>query len=494
MDAHVDTGREDAALAAAAGIVAAIAYFTGRLPLSNIDDYNLLVFQRDYPGALRAALGEATAGRFRPVYWALEGALGALTGSTGTVLHVGRLAFQAAGTAFLVLAARRLGAPRWYAVALGAAGAWCDAALDVWTRTGPSEAFAQPFALAAIWLVLRARGAAGLAAAALAGLTASLSKEAYAPFVAAALLAHAVTSAARPGRRALAAVAVLGAAAQFLPSAVAWIGLRQLPGSYLAHVLAGDGLPPLDALALAAARNVLPGAVGALGLAAAAGRLARARPSGWALEDLLPVAVTAATVLVTLVFGYARMRYLLPLSAALLLLGARALPVPRVSATRAVRAAVAAATVLAVAATGARAITFARTFAAMGRGDERFRNGLASVLAARGGAILLWDFTDLERPLGALAHLGEAGRSGRVEIRLCDVPPPGQEELYERMRAPYARPLGRPAPLVVSAPCLGGPGPVSAERACMLLLPGSPDGPAGYHCFEVPEVAAFLER
>ncbi len=488
--------RSDAAVAAAAGSVAALAYFTGRLPFANIDDYNVLPFQRAYLAALGGLPSEAAMGRFRPLYWAFEGTLGALTGSTATFLFVGRLAFLAASVAFLVLAARRLGASLWFAVALGVASAYCGAALDVWASNGPSEAFAQPFAVAAIWLVLRARGAGGIVAAAAAGLAACLSKESYAPFVAAALLAYAMVSLLRKERPGLAWVAAAGAAAQFAPALVAWFGARTLSGSYLSLVVAGGGLSPREALAIAIGRNVFPGIVALAGLAFVAARLWRTRSSEWLLEDLLPLAVAAAMVLVTIVLRYAIPRYFLPVSTALLLLGARAGPLPlRPGRLARVAGAVAAVGVaLAVVAGAARAATFARMMASVHRADERFRSTVASVLAASGAAVIVWEVADVERPVGAITHLRARGNDQPVELRLCNQATPDQQAYFDALVGPYGKPLGRWAPMISSGTCMGERPPSLGERVCLLILPWTPDGPPGYRCNELPELAIVVGR
>jgi hypothetical protein len=487
--------RTEVAVAIATGVLGALAYFTGRLPFSNIDDYNVLPFQRGYLSALATLPGEASAsGRFRPLYWALEGALGALTGPTATILHAGRLAFLAASVALLVLVARRLGAPLWYAIALGVASAWCGAAIDVWTASGPSEAFAQPLAVLAIWLALGARGAGGLAAAAAAGLAACLAKESYAPLVSATLLAHGAWSMLRPERRRLAGAAFVLAAVPFVPALVAWLGARRIPGSYLWLAVGGAGLTFGEMIEIALGRNVFPGLVALAGLAAAVARLARTRRSEWPLEDLLPLAATAAMGVVTIALRYAIPRYFLPLSTALLLLGARALPLRPFRGARIAGALAAAGVTVAVLAGGARAVTYARTIAATHRTDERLRNTIASVLAESGGAVIVWEIEDIERPVGAMAHLREQGRDGPVQIRTCSQLPPDRQALFDGMVGPLSRPLGRWAPMISSGPCMGERPPWLGERTCLLILPGTPEGPPGYRCVDVPEQAIVVGK
>jgi hypothetical protein len=475
--------------AIATGLTSASVYVTGAIPLANIDDQNVRRFAVDFWGSVSEAVGlDVGYGRFRPLYWVFEGALGAATGNSGTVLHAGRLLCLAAATALSVLLARRLGAPLAVAVVLALVPAWSIPAIDVWTRGGPAEAFAQPLALAALLLVLRSDTPRGIALASFVGLVACSVKESSAPWIAAALLARAICA----GRSRLPVatwVSIAGALAQFMPGVLAAVLLPRFSGSYLEHIIVSLRAPPREAALSAFHAGPFALLLGSLGLAAIAARRASEirRPWSWPVEDLVVVGVASAAVAETIALGFIVDRYHLPLVASLALLAARG--AAGVSRTRAVIVTVA--MIAPVVFAGAvRSATYARASAARHRLDERLRQQVAAALEQSGGVRIHWVPADVERPIGAVTHLRADGITGQVQFVPCTRAPAGQEEIFRGLFAPYSSPIGRDVPSVVAVSC-GGVAASLGERACVLDLPFARSRSAGYRCSRMPDWAAL---
>jgi hypothetical protein len=467
--------------ASLAGVAAAAVFLVGLpTPLANIDDYNLLPFGRGYAGALaeawRADLG---IGRFRPLYWVLEGALGAVTGRSAAALHVGRAGALAVAVALTVLVARRLGTGPVAAAALALLVAWSKPALGVWAPGGPAEAFAQPLALGALLALLEWERPWSIPAAASLGLLACLSKESYAAWTAGALGACAGRAALRgEWRRGLAAAA--GAALQLAPAAVASGVLGAWRGSYARHVLAETSSSPLQAGAALLRSSPL---LTVLGLAGAFGLVAvrvRARPSTWPPCEVVVLGGLAGTAAGTLLTGLTIHRYQLPLVTALALAAARgwglAVEGPPSARWRAawgpVRAGAAGLALLCAAGAGTRAYYAVAAEAAGRRADERMRGMIAAALAQRGEVRIVWTAQDVERPLGALKHLAAGGISGRVRLEPCGEVSASMTDTRNPLFEAYPGPVSPAAPAVVSSRC-GLFEPYAVEEACTLELPGA---------------------
>jgi len=460
------------AAAAAAGLAAAVYLVHLPWPLANIDDYNLLPFGRGFAGALEGAWrGDLALGRFRPLYWVLEGALGALTGASGTLLHVGRVACLAAAVALQVLLARRLGAGPVAAAGLALLVAWSLPALDVWSPGGPAEAFAQPLALACTLLLLRVKRPAGLAAAGALGLAACLVKESYAAWTGGAMAAFAAWSLLRGERRSAISLA-LAAAVQFTPALLGSGLLAAWRGSYAKHVLMEISLGPIDAAALVLGRSPLATALGVLGLATVIVRLVRLRPRHWPLEDVVLLGALGAVAAETLLLGLVVRRYQLQLVTWLYLAAARgatSLPRGRWAPVGAVAVAV---LILGPAgAAGVRAYHATQVESAGARSDGRLRDMLASALVQRGEVRILWTPQDVERPIGALKHLEAAGVVGRVELAPCIPIPAAMADTRGPLFGTFPGPVGPGAPVVMSSRC-GAYEPYAVEDVCTLELPG----------------------
>lgn len=485
--------RKEWSVAIATALVASAAYTQWRIPLSNIDDYNVRPYAAGYWNALAGSVAVDTAvnGRFRPAYWVVEGLLGVVTGSSGTVLHAGRLCFLAAAVAIQVLLAVRVGAGAILGALLALATAWSVPALASWIPGGPGEALAQPLALACVLLVLRATSWRGIAVAAALGLAACLTKETYAASTAGTLAAGAIAGLAR-GERRMAVAGAAAAAIQFAPAAIAFALVRAFSGSYLEHVVSTLVLPAASAARTVVALNPLAVAAGVAGVAAIALRLRRTRPARWPVEDVVVLGVLSATFVETVVLGFAIPRYHLPLNAALALAAARGavgLFTPRrIVAVCAVGALLA----IGVAAGGARAALAARASAADLRTDERMREQIGSALAADGRVRIFWVPEDVERPMGAVAHLAADGIRGDVEMRPCTPLQPESAKLLGGYFARYEKGVGR-AQVIASTSCPGTFAP-ALERVCTLTLPGVEARRAQYDCFPLPEKFVVVGR
>ncbi len=481
--------------AVAAAAIAVAAYLPSRIPLANIDDYNVRPFASDYWGALgEIVVRDAPNGRFRPLYWALEGLLGLLTGPSGTVLHAGRLLFLAAAVGLQVLVSARLGAGLLPSALLSIATAWSMPALTTWLPGGPSEAFAQAFAVACTLAVLRARSARAVAAAVALGLAACLIKETYSPWTAAALGARAIAALLARERRAIATVALTGAGLQLAPPVAAFVLVRAWSRSYLGHVLTAVSASPVAAVVEIIRWNPLALALGVLGFAAMAVRLARVRPRSWPLEDLVVLAVAGAATAATIALGFTVPRYFLPLNGALALVAARGaagLQASRVPAWG--RAVAAGVLVVATAAGGARAVLDARLSLLQHRADERMRRQLGEALSADGGVRVFWVPEEVERPIGAVKHLAADGIRGDVAMQPCVAPIPASAQTYLNLFARYPGPVGPAAAVLASTDCPGAPR-APLDRACSLVLPGIQSVAPRYACFDVAERAVRIER
>lgn len=478
-------------LVAAGALLVVSAYVVGRMPLSNIDDYAVRRFQVDFPGSLWACMKEEPAGgRFRLLYWLFEGGLGALTGSSGTVLYYGRLVLLGLSVVLLVRLGRRLGAPLGLAVIAAVAVGWSLPALAVWGRAGPAEAFATPLALASCLLVLGAESTVGVAVAGAVGLAACLTKESYAAWTAAALLAWAAKAFLARDLRGARWVAVAGAGAQFLPAALA-VGIgRGWSGSYTQHVVSEISVGPVVAVQTAFGAAPVIAAAGLAGLGIVAARLRRTSASAWELADLAVIAMASAVWLEGVLLGFSVLRYLLPtviVSVLPALRAARGWPMlrrPRLAAALLVLALspVLVSSGVLVANSVARSVADSRV-------DERFRALLGVALSRYGAVRILWDPSDVERPVGAVTHLAAEGIHGEVQISPCVELPRGGEELYGELFAPYAKPPTRPGPVFISPYCPGAGTPETVELVCVTALPSLSGPPAGRGCFTVPEAA-----
>lgn len=487
--------RAESWTAAAAAAIAVAAYLPSRIPLANIDDYNVRPFASDYWGSLGdIVLRDAPNGRFRPLYWAVEGLLGLLTGPSGTVLHAGRLAFLAAAVGLQVLLSARLGAGLLPSALLSIATAWSLPALETWLPGGPSEAFAQAFAVACTLAVLRARSARAVILAAALGLAACLMKETYSPWTAAALGARAVSALLARERGAVVAAALSGAAIQLAPPLTAFLLVKALSSSYLGHVLTAVSASPVAAVAEIVRWNALALALGVIGLAAIAVRLARTRPRTWPPEDLVVLAVAGGATAATIALGYSIPRYFLPLNGALALVAARGAAGLRAARVPAwARAAVAVLLVVATAAGGARAALDAHRSLIQHRADERMRRQLGDALAAGGGLRVFWIPEEVERPIGAVKHLAADGIRGDVAMQPCVAPIPASAQTYLSLFARYSVSVGPAATVFASTDCPGAPR-VPLDRACSLALPGIQSFLPRYGCFDVAERAVRIER
>lgn len=483
----------DAWLPLATGAVAAAVLFVGRTPFSNIDDSSIRAFGSAYWGSLRGAIqSDLAAGRFRPVYWALEGALGWLTGSSATGLMAGRLLALIAATAVMTLLMRRLGARPAVASLLALAASWSLPALEVWCRGGPAEAFGQPLALASVLVALAGRGGRGVAGAAALGLVACLAKESYAPWTAAALLARGIWGRTRSEPWTVSVLAAVGIGAQFVPAVVAWLAVRG-DASYSRLVVSSLSVPTRE-LALRTLQT-MPFAVAAaaVGGVVTAFSAARSGLRRWALEDAVVLVAAAAVAAGTWLVGVPIDRYLLPLTGALLLVAARGTAVlERSVPRRLLLVIVLVVTVPTVAAAGARGWFRARLSDVDRRVDERFRVQIADAFRDRGEVLIVWVPADIERVLGALIHLKEDGVDGRAQVVACVGAPEGQEGLY-RLFEPYRVPVTGSATMLLSTFCpmveVG-----QGLDGCMLVLPGVRGLEFGLWCSSIPDRAAVVRR
>lgn len=462
----------EAWLAIAAALVGCSVYLIGLpKPLSNIDDYNLLPFKAEFGRALVAAWRQdASLGRFRPLYWVFEGGLGALSGGSESVLHVGRLAFLFAAVGLQVRLALQLGAVPIIAAALAVLVAWSSPALEVWGRGGPSEAFAQPLALAASLMLLRARRVRGLTAASLLGLAACLTKESYAAWTAGAFLAFAVWAILRGDRR-LALTAAVGGIVQFVPAVVPSVFLGGSQGDYTAHVLFELSASPLGAAGTFLATSPTLAVLGAAAAVTLLVRLPRRHSMEWPVEDMVVLGALGAAAAGTFAPGLTIPRYQLPLvTMAAVACAAASAPL---AAWRPVRqwVTIAAVLLLPLAAASARAYYYLQLEAVANRADQRIRGLLAEALVSRGEVRILWHPDDVERPIGALKHLQAAGIRGRAEIVPCTPFPVRSEGLLRGLLDGYQTPVSAFAPNLASVQC-GLFKPFAVDRACTLRLPG----------------------
>jgi hypothetical protein len=481
--------RLELALAAAVAILAAAVYFSGRLEFSNIDEYNGRRFAGDFLGQLRGIVVEDLgAGRFRPMYWVFQGALTGITGSSATILMAGRLAFLAAGGWFQYRLSRRVGASRPVAALLSWALAWSPTALAIWTPGGPAEAFGTPLSVACAYLVLVTTTPRGVLAAAAVGLLAALTKESYAAWTAAALGALALSELLRSRRGPVLWLAGSAAVLQLVPAIIATQGPKQLGGSYLDYVVHSISGTPAQVWRMLETQLPLAVVAGAIGLAVIAVRLLRTRLRAWPLEDLLVLAVLGAALAEVFALGLTMPRYLVPVCTGLLLVAARgasALPGPR----RPVALATVAVLAVCVLPGGLRAGMVARMAAADRRVDGRLRAHIAEALSTHGAVRIYWYPSMVEQPVGALTHLKLDGLAkGEVQLLPCVRPHPSEAALLAGIFAPYAAPVSKPAPIIVSTLCPKvGQGPL-IETACAIGLPNlvTPGLPS-YGCAEKHE-------
>jgi hypothetical protein len=483
--------RREWGLTIAAAFAISAAYLAVEVPLSNIDDYNILPFGRDYLAALWSLIAsDAGNGRARPLYWILEGALGAATGTSGTVLLFGRLTFLVGALVLLVRTARALGAPPWLAVLLAASVGWSLPAKDTWARGGPAEAFAVPLALLATWLVLRAESARHVALAGLVGLAAACAKESMAPWTAAALLAWGFASVLSGGPWRARGIALLGAATQLLPALVALATRAGGSTSYLEYVAVSLNVGPLNALRAVADRASLAALLAVAGLAAVGARLARRAPREWARADLVVLACFAAVALEGVTMGFAVDRYHLPFVVTAALLAARAAHGwegwPR---ARSLAAGFLLLGIPVLALMGYRTYLDVRLWLADSRADARLRELVATGLRMHGGLQILWPPPDVECAIGAIAHLRAAGVVGDVQLLPCGPYPAGAEKMYAGLFAPYSRPAGGAGPRIVATGCLQGQGVPSLESVRFLVLPSLYGQPVGRYHYALPEKA-----
>jgi hypothetical protein len=472
--AEVSAARSELLLALAVAVVAAGVYVSGRVEYSNIDEYNGRAFADAFGAHLRGAISDDLGnGRFRPVYWLLQGALTSISGSTATVLVVGRLGFLGVGAFFQYLVSRRLGASRAVAALLTLALSWSSPALTIWTPGGPAEAFGNPLALAFTYLALRASGLSGIAVAALVGLFAALTKETYGAWIAAALLALALSDLLRRRRGAVMWTAAGLAVIQLVPAMIAALGPRQVSSSYLGYVMSVYRGTPEIAFRVMLAQLPLAIVLGAGGLVAIAARLLRVPPREWPREDLVVVAVLLAAVAEVFELGLTMPRYHIPVGSGLLLVAARA--AARLSergASRRLLLAVQVVLAVLVLPGGARAAMAARSDAGDRRVDAQLRARIAEAFRQYGAVRLFWYPNQVEQPVGAVTHLRHDGITGDVELRPCLRPHPDEAAILDPIFAPYAAPLTKPAPTLVSTLCPRvDPGPV-VEPVCMLFFPG----------------------
>ena len=486
--------RLELVVAAAVSIVTAAVYFSGRLDFSNIDEYNGRRFAGDFVGSLRdyIMLADLGSGRFRPMYWVLQGALTAITGSSATVVMLGRLAFLAAGTWFQYRLSRRLGASRPIAALLTCALAWSLPAIAIWTPGGPAEAFGTPLSVACAYLVLVASSPRGVVAAGAVGLLAALTKESYAAWTAAALGALAISEFLRGRRGPVAWLAGGAAVLQLVPPIIATQGPKPLNGTYLEYVVHAISGTPAQVWQMLETQLALAIVVGALGLAAIAVRLVRTGVRAWPLEDLLVLAVLGAALAEVFGLGLTMPRYLVPVGSGLLLVAARGSIA--LGHRRPLALAMTAALAVCVLLGGLRAGMAARMAAGDRRVDGRLRAQIAGALRTHGAVRIYWYPSMVEQPVGALTHLKLDGlANGEVQLLPCVRPHPSEAAHLANIFAPYAAPVSKPAPIIVSTLCPKvGQGPL-AETGCAIGLPNlmSPGLPS-YGCAEKHEHAKLF--
>jgi hypothetical protein len=480
--------RRELLVGVAVGFLAAAVYFSGRLEYSNIDEYNGRAFADGFWKLLAGAIsGDLGNGRFRPVYWLLQGALVSSSGSTATILMLGRLAFLGMGASFQYLLSRRLGASRAVAALLTLSLAWSLPALAIWTPGGPAEGFGNPLALAFTYAVVVATSLQGVAAAGVLGLLAALTKESYGAWTAAALLSLALYELLRRRRGPVMLTAAGLGLLQLVPAVIAALGPKQLSSSYLGYVVQAIRGTPEVALRMMVGQLPLALLLGAAGLVAIAARLLRTGPRAWPCEDLIVLAVLGAALTEVFALGLTLPRYHIPVGTGLCLVAARgAARLGERGVSRRLALAVQVALALLVLPGGARAVLAARSAAGDRRVDARLRVQIGDALRQYGAVRIYWHPNQVEQPVGALSHLKRDGITGDVELRPCLRPNPAEAAALNAIFAPYATPLTKPAPTLVNTLCPRvGPGPVT-ERACWLVLPGLRYG-ATFDCHEKRE-------
>jgi hypothetical protein len=481
-----------------AALLAAASFAVWPREFSNIDEYNGRAIATDFAGRTWASIvADLGNGRFRPLYWVLEGSVSALTGSTATFLAVGRAAFLALQVWLFAGAARRLGAGRAVSVLLALSLAWSVPALEVWILGGPAEAFGNPLALACVFLVLRATTPRQVLVAAAAGLAAALTKESYGLTAAAALGAFGLAELLRRRIGAAFWLAAAGAAVQFVPAAIAALGPRQMSSSYLAYVVGSVSGSPAVVLQTALAQNSLGIVVGAVGLALVLRRLFRTPVREWPLADVVVLSVLAAEVAALFALGLVMSRYHLPVGTALYLVAARGARELAWPARRGLAAAAIPVTLAAfVLAGGARAAINARSATMGRRAMGRLRDQIADSLKQYGAIRIYWLPPDVEQPLGSIAHLRLDGRipsGGEIELSPCTRIHPAEAPHLEPLFAAYSTPVSRPAPVLVSLRCPRVPRDgVTFDRSCDLTLPSLVSAKLAFSCSNMADFARFV--
>jgi hypothetical protein len=202
------------------------------------------------------------------------------------------------------------------------------------------------------------------------------------------------------------------------------------------------------------------------------------------------LAVLAAVLTEVFGLGLTMPRYHIPVGAALLLLAARA-SAALADRPRAVAIAVTAALALCVLPGGLRAGMVARMAAADRRVDARLRGQIAEALRTHGAVRIYWYPSMVEQPVGALSHLKRDGlANGEIQLLPCVRPNPAESKMLMDIFAPFAAPVSKPAPILVSTLCPRvGQGPLT-ETVCAIGLPGllNPGLPS-YGCAEKHEYA-----
>jgi hypothetical protein len=427
------------------------------------------------------------------VYWLLEGSLASVTGSTATVLVVGRAAFLALQVWIHARIGRMLGAGRAISILLALALAWSVPALEIWTLGGPAEAFGNTFALTCAFLVLRARTPGAVLVTAAIGLAAALTKESSGASTAAALGALAISELLGARRGVVCGIAAAGALVQLAPAAVATLGPRQFSASYLAQVVSAVSAGPGVVFRVALAQGSLAIVLGLAGLVLVLRRLVHTRLRAWPLEDLVVLAVLSAELGAVFGLGLVMSRYHLPLGTALLLVAARGAREIAPGRRAVVIAVVLAAAVLPG---GVRAALAARSSAANRRAEARLRAQIADALSRYGAVRIFWLPHDVEQPVGAITHLrADGSAAGEIELKPCARMHPASAQHLSTIFAPYSTPVSKPAPVIAGGTCPGAPrGTRVHERACGLALPSIGNATLRLDCRDVGDLAQVAYR